>query len=120
MIKRIFVLLLIVLPVLSFAQIKYEKSFEVDSQIGLKEAEGVHYRFGVEMVNGVRFSQLFSCGVGIGFQTGKYEYEAAHGTVTRHYYKYLNGEQTSTNPVVVNFKQLVKINILFNSFFSHS
>ena len=31
--------------------------------------------------------------------TGKYEYEAAHGTVTRHYYKYLNGEQTSTNPV---------------------
>ena len=30
---------------------------------------------------------------------GKYEYEAAHGTVTRHYYKYLNGEQTSTNSV---------------------
>ncbi len=30
---------------------------------------------------------------------GKYEYEAAHGTVTRHYYKYLNGEETSTNPV---------------------
>ncbi|MCR4874651.1 MAG: NADP-dependent isocitrate dehydrogenase [Clostridia bacterium] len=31
--------------------------------------------------------------------TGKYEFEAAHGTVTRHYYKYLNGEATSTNPV---------------------
>ena len=30
---------------------------------------------------------------------GKYEYEAAHGTVTRHYYKYLNGEETSTNPM---------------------
>ena len=30
---------------------------------------------------------------------GKYEYEAAHGTVTRHYYKYLNGEETSTNSV---------------------
>lgn len=30
---------------------------------------------------------------------GKYEYEAAHGTVTRHYYKYLKGEETSTNPV---------------------
>ena len=29
---------------------------------------------------------------------GKYEYEAAHGTVTRHYYKYLKGEKTSTNP----------------------
>ena len=30
---------------------------------------------------------------------GKYEYEAAHGTVTRHYYKYLKGEPTSTNPM---------------------
>ena len=30
---------------------------------------------------------------------GKYEYEAAHGTVTRHYYRYLKGEETSTNPV---------------------
>ena len=30
---------------------------------------------------------------------GKYEYEAAHGTVTRHYYRYLNGEDTSTNPM---------------------
>ncbi len=30
---------------------------------------------------------------------GNYEYEAAHGTVTRHYYKYLKGEKTSTNPV---------------------
>ena len=30
---------------------------------------------------------------------GKFEYEAAHGTVTRHYYKYLQGEETSTNPM---------------------
>lgn len=30
---------------------------------------------------------------------GKYEYEAAHGTVTRHYYRYLEGEETSTNPM---------------------
>ena len=30
---------------------------------------------------------------------GKYEYEAAHGTVTRHYYRHLNGEETSTNSV---------------------
>ncbi len=30
---------------------------------------------------------------------GKYEYEAAHGTVTRHYYRYLRGEETSTNPM---------------------
>ena len=30
---------------------------------------------------------------------GKYEFEAAHGTVTRHYYAHLRGEETSTNPV---------------------
>ncbi len=30
---------------------------------------------------------------------GVYEYEAAHGTVQRHYYQYLKGKETSTNPV---------------------
>ncbi len=30
---------------------------------------------------------------------GSYEYEAAHGTVTKHYYRYLKGEKTSTNPM---------------------
>ncbi|MBQ9099340.1 MAG: NADP-dependent isocitrate dehydrogenase [Clostridia bacterium] len=30
---------------------------------------------------------------------GNYEYEAAHGTVTQHYYRYCRGEQTSTNPI---------------------
>ncbi len=34
---------------------------------------------------------------------GKYEYEAAHGTVTRHYYRYLEGEKTSTNPMATIF-----------------
>lgn len=34
---------------------------------------------------------------------GKFEYEAAHGTVQRHYYKYLKGEKTSTNPVALIF-----------------
>ncbi|MBQ7984595.1 MAG: NADP-dependent isocitrate dehydrogenase [Bacteroidales bacterium] len=34
---------------------------------------------------------------------GNYEYEAAHGTVTRHYYKYLKGEETSTNPMATIF-----------------
>lgn len=34
---------------------------------------------------------------------GCYEYEAAHGTVTRHYYKYLKGEATSTNPMATIF-----------------
>ena len=31
--------------------------------------------------------------------SGEYEYEAAHGTVTRHYYRFLKGEETSTNPM---------------------
>ncbi len=34
---------------------------------------------------------------------GNFEYEAAHGTVTRHYYKYLEGEETSTNPMATIF-----------------
>ena len=34
---------------------------------------------------------------------GAYEYEAAHGTVQRHYYKYLKGEATSTNSVATIF-----------------
>ena len=34
---------------------------------------------------------------------GIYEYEAAHGTVTRHYYKHIKGEQTSTNSVATIF-----------------
>ena len=34
---------------------------------------------------------------------GNYEFEAAHGTVTRHYYKHLKGEKTSTNPVATIF-----------------
>ena len=35
--------------------------------------------------------------------TGCYEYEAAHGTVQRHYYKHLKGEETSTNSVATIF-----------------
>ena len=34
---------------------------------------------------------------------GIYEYEAAHGTVQRHYYRYLKGEVTSTNPIATIF-----------------
>ncbi len=34
---------------------------------------------------------------------GVYEYEAAHGTVTRHYYKWLKGEETSTNSMATLF-----------------
>ena len=35
--------------------------------------------------------------------SGQFEYEAAHGTVTRHYYRHLKGEETSTNPVATIF-----------------
>ena len=34
---------------------------------------------------------------------GDYEFEAAHGTITRHYYRYLKGEQTSSNPIATIF-----------------
>nr|HPR40880.1 isocitrate/isopropylmalate family dehydrogenase [Oscillospiraceae bacterium] len=34
---------------------------------------------------------------------GNFEYEAAHGTVTRHYHRYLQGESTSTNPIATIF-----------------
>lgn len=34
---------------------------------------------------------------------GKYEFEAVHGTVSRHYYRYLKGEKPSTNPVATIF-----------------
>ena len=34
---------------------------------------------------------------------GCFEYEAAHGTVTRHYYRHLKGEETSTNPMATLF-----------------
>ena len=34
---------------------------------------------------------------------GNYEYEAAHGTVQRHYYKHLKGEETSTNSMATIF-----------------
>ena len=34
---------------------------------------------------------------------GCFEYEAAHGTITRHYYKYLKGEETSSNPIATIF-----------------
>ncbi len=34
---------------------------------------------------------------------GEYEFEAAHGTVTKHYYRYIKGEETSTNPMATLF-----------------
>ncbi len=34
---------------------------------------------------------------------GNYEYEAAHGTITKHYYRHLKGEKTSSNPIATIF-----------------
>ena len=102
MMKNILILLLIAFPVFSFAQIKYEKSIEFDSQIGLTEPECVHYRFGVEMVNGLRFSPLFSCGIGIGFETGKYDYKRVfyHNSVDQ----IISAKNTSFLPVFFRAK----------------
>lgn len=49
------------------------------------------------------FGSLAMMTSGLVSPDGKYEYEAAHGTVTRHYYKYLKGEKTSTNPMATIF-----------------
>ena len=49
------------------------------------------------------FGSLAMMTSGLVSPDGKYEYEAAHGTVTRHYYKYLKGETTSTNPIATIF-----------------
>ena len=35
--------------------------------------------------------------------SGQFEYEASHGTVQKHYYRYQKGEKTSTNPVALIF-----------------
>ena len=40
-----------------------------------------------------------TCALPIFSPEGKFEYEAAHGTVTQHYYRHLRGEETSTNPM---------------------
>ena len=39
----------------------------------------------------------------LGSPDGNFEFEAAHGTVTRHYYRHLKGEETSTNPIAMIF-----------------
>jgi len=100
--RKILTLLLIVLPALTFAQVKYEKSIEIDGQIGLKESEGVHYRFGVEMINGLRVSPLFSFGLGIGLQTGEYDYKKSKGLHDTDYV--ISKENTTFLPVFLRAK----------------
>ncbi|MDR3115979.1 MAG: NADP-dependent isocitrate dehydrogenase [Treponema sp.] len=55
-----------------------------------------------DMVSGV-FGSLGMMTSVLVSPAGNYEYEAAHGTVTRHYYRHLQGEETSTNPTATIF-----------------
>ena len=52
---------------------------------------------------GIEFGSLAMMTSVLVSPNGQFEYEAAHGTVTRHYYRYLKGEKTSTNPVATIF-----------------
>lgn len=103
---------------------------EVASRKGDLDERGIHYRYfliddaAAQMMKGEGnflwalsnydgdvFSDVVAAGFGsLGMMTsvlvspeGKYEFEAAHGTVRRHYYEHLKGNPTSTNPVASIF-----------------
>lgn len=69
--KRIILLLVFVLTTLSlFGQPKYEKSIEIGYQIG--QSDDYKNYYGIEMINGVRFNDFLSCGIGVGFGKGTF------------------------------------------------
>jgi isocitrate dehydrogenase len=103
---------------------------EIDARQADLDAAGIHYRYlliddAVAQVmkheggilwacmnyDGDVMSDMVASGFGsLGMMTsvlvtpdGKFEYEAAHGTVRRHYYEHLKGNATSTNPVASIF-----------------
>lgn len=103
---------------------------EVTRRQGDLDAAGIHYRYlliddavaqimkheggilwACRNYDGDVFSDMIASGFGsLGMMTsvlvspdGKFEYEAAHGTVRRHYYEHLNGNPTSTNSVATIF-----------------
>jgi isocitrate dehydrogenase len=105
-------------------------SQEVEARRGDLDRAGVRYRYfliddaaaqmmkqegdilwAVSNYDGDVFSDVIAAGFGsLGMMTsvlvspdGKYEFEAAHGTVRRHYYEHLKGNPTSTNPVASIF-----------------
>ena len=63
-----------------------------DGSKAVKIYDSTYYAYGYDVVTSVLVSP-----------SGVYEYEAAHGTVQRHYYKHLKGEETSTNSVATIF-----------------
>lgn len=92
------------------AGIKYEYSL-IDDSVARVIRSGGGFIWALKNYDGDVMSDMVATAYGsLAMMTsvlvspdGKYEYEAAHGTVTRHYYKYLNGEETSTNPVATIF-----------------
>lgn len=81
-----------------------------DAAAQLMKAEG-NLLLALMNYDGDVWSDLIAGGFGsLGLMTsvlvspeGKFEYEAAHGTVRRHYYEHLQGKKTSTNPVASIF-----------------
>ena len=100
---------------------EYKKSFEelgikyfytlIDSVVAWAVRSQGGFVWACKNYDGDVMSDLLSAAFGsMGMMTsvlvspdGNYEYEAAHGTVTDHYYAYLRGEKTSTNPMATIF-----------------
>ena len=89
---------------------KYDHTFKDDAVARVMKAEG-GFIWACKNYDGDVMSDMVSSAFGsLAMMTsvlvspnGYFEYEAAHGTVQRHYYKYLKGEETSTNSVATIF-----------------
>lgn len=92
------------------AGIKYEYTLIDDSVARLMRSQG-GFIWALKNYDGDVMSDMVATAFGsLAMMTsvlvspdGNYEFEAAHGTVTRHYYKHLKGEETSTNSVATIF-----------------
>lgn len=95
---------------LDAAGIAYSYMLIDDAAARMMKQEG-GILWAVSNYDGDVFSDVIAAGFGsLGMMTsvlvspdGKYEFEAAHGTVRRHYYEHLKGRSTSTNPVASIF-----------------
>lgn len=92
------------------AGIKYHYFLIDDAVAQIMKHEG-NVLWAMRNYDGDVFSDMIAAGFGsLGMMTsvlvspkGQFEYEAAHGTVKRHYYRHLKGEKTSTNSVASIF-----------------
>ena len=88
----------------------YEKEYEEKFKARVMKAKG-GFIWACKNYDGDVMSDMVSSAFGslammtsvLVSPSGVYEYEAAHGTVQRHYYKHLKGEETSTNSVATIF-----------------